>query len=41
MLRPKGTPYKVAKQVLKNKGIKVRKPEVIEKTTVRAQYLQH
>jgi hypothetical protein len=41
MLRPKGKAYKVSKQVMKNKGIKVEKPKKIAKTTLTGPYLQH
>ncbi len=41
MLRPPGKPYKIAKAVLKNKGIKVRDPKAYEKTKLQTPYLQH
>jgi hypothetical protein len=41
MLRPKGKAYAVAKSVLEKKGIKVRKPSSMEKTTISSPYLQH
>lgn len=41
MMRPAGKPYKVAKKVLKNKGVKVRKPVVKTQTKLSGPYLQH
>ncbi len=41
MLRPPGKAYEVAKKVLKNKGVKVPKREVIQKTTLKGPYLTH
>jgi len=41
MLRPPGKSYEVAKKVLKNKGVKVPKRKVIEKTNLKGPYLQH
>ena len=41
MLKPPGKPYEVAAQVLKNKGVKVPKREVVEKTKISGPYLQH
>ena len=32
MLRPAGKPYKIAKEVLANKGVKVPKPRLISKS---------
>lgn len=40
MLRPPGKPYQVAKKVLKNKGVKVRKPEQMQKVNVKTPYMQ-
>lgn len=40
-LRPPGKAYEVAKKVLKKQGVKIPKPAVIEKTTVKGPYLQH
>lgn len=41
MLRPSGKPYEVAKKVLKEKGVKVRKPNVMEKQKPQGPYLTH
>ena len=41
MLRPKGKAQKVAKQVMKNKGVKVEESQKMEKTTLTGPYLQH
>ena len=41
MIRPSGKARKVAKQVMKNKGVKVDKPVKMEKTTLTGPYLQH
>lgn len=41
MLKPPGKPYEVAKQVLKKKGVKVPKRDVIQKTKLTGPYLQH
>ena len=41
MLRPGGKAYKIAKKVLGNKGIKVRKPVANDKTPPTTPYLQH
>ena len=42
MLRPAGKAYKIAKQVLEKKGIKVRKPNAMQKVKPnRGPYLQH
>jgi hypothetical protein len=41
MLRPKGKAYKVAKQVMRAKGIKVVKPLTKEKKPLSGPYLQH
>jgi hypothetical protein len=41
MMRPKGKPLKIATQVLKNKGVKVPKPDVVDKTKLTGPYLQH
>lgn len=41
MLRPPGVGYKIAKQVLKNKGVKVPKRDVVEKPKLSGPYLQH
>ena len=41
MLRPPGKAYKVAKKVLKQKGISVPKPNAMQKTKVTGPYLQH
>jgi hypothetical protein len=38
MLRPPGKPYEVAKKILKTKGIKVPKPDVVEKNKVKAPF---
>lgn len=39
MLRPPGKATEVAKKVLKQKGVKVPKPVVIDKTPVKGAYL--
>ncbi len=41
MLRPPGKAYKIAKKVLKEKGVKVPKRKVIQKTTQKGPYLLH
>lgn len=41
MLRPSGKAYKIAKSVLEKKGVKVRKPVVMDKTTLSTPYLLH
>lgn len=41
MLRPKNKATKIAKQVMKNKGVKVPTPVKMEKTTLTGPYLQH
>lgn len=41
MLRPSGKAYKVAKDVLEKKGIKVKKPKSLEKHKMQGPYLQH
>ena len=41
MLRPPGKAYEIAKKVLKKKGIKVPKRDVIQKTTLKGPYLTH
>lgn len=41
MLRPPGTAYKVAEQVLKKKGVKVPKPKAKEKMPIKGPYLLH
>ena len=41
MLRPKGKAQKIAKQVMKDKGVKVVDPKKMEKTTMTGPYLQH
>ena len=40
MLRPAGKAAKIAEKVLKSKGIKVRKPNAMDKTKVTGPYLQ-
>lgn len=40
-LRPPGTAYEVAKNVLKQQGIKIPKRDVIEKVKVKGPFLQH
>lgn len=41
MIRPKGKPLKIAQNVLKNKGIKVKGGPKMEKETLKEPYLQH
>lgn len=41
MIRPKGKPLKIAKQVLKSKGVKVAGGYKMEKTKLTGPYLQH
>lgn len=41
MLRPAGKASKIAESVMKNKGIKVRKPSAMDKTKLQGPYLQH
>lgn len=41
MLRPPGKPYKIAKDVMKNKGIKIRDPKANETKKLQTPYLQH
>ncbi len=41
MLRPPGKAEKIAKKVLKEKGIKVPKASAYEKTKLTTPYLQH
>ena len=41
MLRKPGKAYKIAKKVLKNKGVKVNKPKAMEKVKLKGPYLQH
>lgn len=41
MLRPSGKPYKIAKLVLANKGVKVAKPKVKQETKQTGPYLYH
>ena len=41
MLKPKGKPFKIAEKIMKQKGVKVRKPESMQKTNVSGPYLQH
>lgn len=41
MMRPKGKPLKIATQVLKNQGVKVVKPDQVNKTKITGPYLQH
>ena len=41
MLRPSGKAYKIAKQVLANKGVKVAKPKSNQKTKQTGPYLYH
>lgn len=41
MLRPSGKPYKIAKQIMKTKGVKVKNPKSNESKTLQTPYLQH
>jgi hypothetical protein len=41
MIRPQGKAQKIAKQVLKTKGVKVAKPKSDEKTKLTGPYLLH
>lgn len=41
MLRPAGKAYQIAKKVLRQEGVKVRKPKAMEKKNVSGPYLQH
>lgn len=41
MLKPPGKPYKIAKAVLANKGIKVTKPKENQVTKTTGPYLYH
>lgn len=41
MLRPPGKAYKVAKKILKNEGVLVPKPDVVEKTKIKSRFLLH
>lgn len=41
MIRKGATPYKVAKKILKQEGVKVPKAQIIKKTKVSGPYLQH
>lgn len=41
MLRPAGKAYKIAKKVLRQEGVKVRKPKAMQATKVKGPYLQH
>lgn len=41
MIRPKGKALKIAKQVMKGEGIKVRNAQSIEKLPQPTPYLQH
>ena len=41
MLRPPGKAYKIAKKVLRQEGVKVRKPRAMDKKNVSGPYLQH
>lgn len=41
MLKPPGKPFKVAEAVLKKKGVKVPKREVVNKTKLKGPYIQN
>lgn len=41
MLRPGGKAAEVAQNVMKKKGVKVRKPKQMEPVKVKGPYLQH
>ena len=41
MLRPAGKPYKIAKKILANKGVKVAKPKAKEETKQTGPFLYH
>jgi hypothetical protein len=41
MIRPPGKAQKIAKEVLRKKGVKVAKPKAEEKTKLKGPYLQH
>lgn len=41
MIRPKGKAEKIAKQVMKGKGVKIETPKKPQKTTLTGPYLQH
>jgi hypothetical protein len=41
MIRPKGKAEKIAKQVMKGKGVKIDTPKKPEKKTLTGPYLQH
>ena len=41
MLRPAGKPYKIAKEVLANKGVKVPKPKANIKKPTTGPFLYH
>jgi len=41
MLRPAGKALKIAQEVMKQKGIKVKSPNQNEKTKLKGPYLQH
>ena len=41
MLRPEGKFYKIAKKVMKEKGVKLPPPKAKEKVTLKPPYLQH
>ena len=41
MLRPSGKPYKIAKKILANKGVKVAKPKEIQATKQTGPFLYH
>lgn len=41
MIRPKGKAEKVAKQVMKGKGVAIKVPKKPQKTALTGPYLQH
>ena len=41
MLRPGGKPQKIAERVMKGKGIKIVKPQAMERIPLKTPYLQH
>lgn len=41
MLRPSGKAEKIAKQVMKNKGVKIPPAKSMQKTKLQTPYLQH
>jgi hypothetical protein len=41
MLRPPGKAEKIAKKVMKNKGVKIRPAKEMQKTKLTGPYLQH